>query len=915
MRFNIIVIAIFTLILSSTIHAAPLPPSKSRGGQEQFQYSNPHVDYKSPTDRSPSELNSLPNTSLMAKTAAVCDVNAFATSNSSTLINEIKTQGSGCVNDLFSASSSVLSSAFSSNNMVAVANHTAGLSTSYGGNGDPDLEALFLFIRAGYFAEYYNTTINFDSSVKPATKSAIDAFVNNSYFYANNDLHGEVLQEVLITMDSSEQQDVYLYVVKEWLNRWDSSYASSWNMRSAVNTIFTILFRGQWNTGFVAAVGTDTTLVARLRSFVLSSWMINSDAEYMIANAARELGRLKTYQGTTIQPGVDSALNEVFAAYEIYGYGDAVWLAAADTASYYGQCADYNICNYGEQIESLALSQTYVCSSTIKIRSQDLTATQHSAACSAMEAEETYFHNQLQTNNVPVADDVNTQLQVNIFNSSNDYGKYAGAIFGIDTNNGGMYLEGDPSVPGNIPNFVAYEASKANSPHYIWNLEHEYVHYLDGRFNLYGNFNAPTEHVVWWAEGTAEYISLQNDNQAAIDTINDGSTYTLGTIFETTYDGFDVDRIYRWGYLAVRFMFERHFSELDLMLDSTRVGDWAAYKSRVNTWAGNYGTEFTAWTQTLTGNPQLDPPVAAANGPYSATENASITMSSSGSYDPDGNIVTYSWDFGDGTGSADPDPSHAYSTQGTYTVTLTVTDNDGLTNSTGTTAVITPVGGGSVLTNGTPVSVSGAQDSETFFTLVVPAGASDLSFTINGGTGDADLYVKFGSAPTQSSYECRPYIGGNNETCDITNVQQGVYHVMLVGYNAYSTTLTGSYTSSGGGNVPDACASQSPQTDGQLENGTAVCVDDYSPMWFYIADVSGHSSVAITAGNGSGDLGIEYSNSGWPDGSNNDGASDAAGNEECIYLTNQSQYWGYLKITGSAVGASVIVDFDTPGCR
>ena len=79
-----------------------------------------------------------------------------------------------------------------------------------------------------------------------------------------------------------------------------------------------------------------------------------------------------------------------------------------------------------------------------------------------------------------------------------------------------MYLEGDPSNPDNQANFVAYEASYANADHYVWNLEHEYVHYLDGRFNLYGDFNAPTADIVWWSEGVAEYVSLLEDNSAAI---------------------------------------------------------------------------------------------------------------------------------------------------------------------------------------------------------------------------------------------------------------------------------------------------------------------------------------------------------------------------------------------------------------
>jgi len=52
------------------------------------------------------------------------------------------------------------------------------------------------------------------------------------------------------------------------------------------------------------------------------------------------------------------------------------------------------------------------------------------------------------------------------------------------------------------------------------------------------------------------------------------------------------------------------------------------------------------------------------------------------SHDPDGEIVSWEWDFGDGTTSAERSPSHTYAEGGTYTVRLTVTDNDGLSSST-----------------------------------------------------------------------------------------------------------------------------------------------------------------------------------------------------------------------------------------
>ena len=108
---------------------------------------------------------------------------------------------------------------------------------------------------------------------------------------------------------------------------------------------------------------------------------------------------------------------------------------------------------------------------------------------------------------------------------------------------------------------------------------------------------------------------------------------------------------------------------------------------------------------------------------------------------------------------------------------------------------------GNELENGVAqTNVSGAKDEEVAYTMEVPAGATDLSFAMSGGSGDADMYVKFGSAPTTASYDCRPYKNGNTETCNITNVQAGTYHVMLRGYSAFSgVSLTGSYTEAGAG--------------------------------------------------------------------------------------------------------------------
>ncbi len=103
------------------------------------------------------------------------------------------------------------------------------------------------------------------------------------------------------------------------------------------------------------------------------------------------------------------------------------------------------------------------------------------------------------------------------------------------------------------------------------------------------------------------------------------------------------------------------------------------------------------------------------------------------------------------------------------------------------------------LDNGTALtSLSGASGSNTFYELAVPAGATNLSFSMSGGSGDADLYVKFGSQASSSNWDCRPYKWGNSETCDISTAQTGTYSVMLNAYETYSdVSLIASFDDAG----------------------------------------------------------------------------------------------------------------------
>ncbi|MBJ6762617.1 M4 family metallopeptidase [Myxococcaceae bacterium JPH2] len=99
------------------------------------------------------------------------------------------------------------------------------------------------------------------------------------------------------------------------------------------------------------------------------------------------------------------------------------------------------------------------------------------------------------------------------------------------------------------------------------------------------------------------------------------------------------------------------------------------------------------------------------------------------------------------------------------------------------------------LVNGESVTGSDSEIGHgTLYSLDVPAN-TPVTFAITGGTGDADLYVRFGAAPTSDAYDCRPYLNGSSEVCFMApRSTAGTFYVMLRGYPTYSNVrLTGQF--------------------------------------------------------------------------------------------------------------------------
>jgi len=218
-----------------------------------------------------------------------------------------------------------------------------------------------------------------------------------------------------------------------------------------------------------------------------------------------------------------------------------------------------------------------------------------------------------------------------------------------------------------------------------------------------------------------------------------------------------------------------------------------------------------------------------------------------------------------------------------------------------------------VLSKGVAVTnLSASKGSTRDFSLVVPSGATGLSFKLSGGTGDADLYVRRAAQATTSSYDCASTGTTNAETCNFATPSAATYFVRVLAYSAYSgASLVANYT-----------AGSTPPTTVTLQNGVALTGQAAAAgAWLrYRIDVpAGATNLLINSSGGTGaaDLyvraGAEPTSSAW------DCRPLVNGNtESCSFAQPQatSYYiglYGYQAYSGVTLTASYTPVSNPPG--
>ncbi|MBI3229129.1 MAG: M4 family metallopeptidase, partial [Burkholderiales bacterium] len=202
-------------------------------------------------------------------------------------------------------------------------------------------------------------------------------------------------------------------------------------------------------------------------------------------------------------------------------------------------------------------------------------------------------------------------------------------------------------------------------------------------------------------------------------------------------------------------------------------------------------------------------------------------------------------------------------------------------------------GSGTWLYRNTASSFSGASGAQALYYFDVPAGVSNLNFTTSGGTGNVDLYLKQGSAPTRTDYLKKSAGKTNAESVEIAVPSAGVYYVLLDAQTAVSNaSLLGSYSNSLG--------------NGDRIIGISLAAG--ASKMYSIAVPAGTTSLQfkLSGGTGNGNLYAKVATP--PSTGSFDKKSEAAGNNEVIRFSNPAAGRYYVMVLAKTAVAGATLE-------
>lgn len=510
--------------------------------------------------------------------------------------------------------------------VVAVGNGIARVMRDYDGTRRQGIKTLFNFLRMARdihywclerrtcgdeFAAVERYSMDRGSRAYVAVRAGIDAFVDHELLLDRGEEHADNLWEVGETIIDYGMGDRYLSLAGRLLGAWDADYASRFIWQEVMDTLLGIVYFGHREAAFGPAFGADRQLMHAFRDFALDARWLGTSSHWIMDRSAIELGRYPKYRGTPNYDAVVPVIESVLAAYEDSDQGRSIRLRLVAEIDYNdgGRCERYGLCDWYDGdgfhanfrdalfVESIDCPVNACPADTVHLHAQELGADKLALACRRLEDHSRVFQDMFGRNCEPVPGDVNRRLEVFVFHDGRSCEDLESAAFGeggYPDACSGIYWEGDPADVDNVARFVATEFTPDENPRdphlAIWNFEHEYAHYLDGRYNRWGPYRGHDPSVHWWTEGFAEYFAAEVSPYIDLPPFESPHSLT-----ETLLHSGSIPTRYRHRHLAVRYLWENQRDFVDELLALMRRGAWEEYTARMAAQAPSYESEWQSW--------------------------------------------------------------------------------------------------------------------------------------------------------------------------------------------------------------------------------------------------------------------------------------------------------------------------------
>lgn len=514
---------------------------------------------------------------------AACSAAEFASLSGFAFTDAVATATDACLGTLWTFDSNV-QFAISEARVQEVVNAIQSESPDLA-NRATRIDQYLYYLQIAFYHEFYQSGVTYSSSLVSQAGNVVASVGTRSAFFTESTDFMNLRYQWSITIDSTNGTQYALSPLQSMLERFrnnpalETEYYERW---AAFNLFFTLARQVGNNAGAGANSPwynlINSSLMGVIRDYALDT-TYDDNTQAIIENAIYTLGQFSALNPTT----KNNSHAYISQAYNLHTQYSGPWFRALTDLDYFYNATLYNgtvldIDAIKADVKAIALPNTFTFGGGLITFECNIPRETAELLYDAIAEVRGQFFRKT-TFLDPTPGDPNESLTLVIYASPADYQQFQPFLYGLNTNNGGIYIE-------NWATLFTYERTPQDSYLTLEDLlRHEYVHYLDGRYVIVPSFyEGPIydgDRLTWYNEGLAEWLvgSTRKDEilprNTYVDIIgNDSSRMTVYEILNASYNsGF---RFYNYACLLFNYFNESRPELLVELFDRIRSDDPAA---------------------------------------------------------------------------------------------------------------------------------------------------------------------------------------------------------------------------------------------------------------------------------------------------------------------------------------------------